>query len=321
MKKVAVIGGGTGSFVVLSGLKNYPVNLSAIVTMMDSGGSTGRLRDQLGVLPPGDFRQGLVALSEASLLWRRLFLYRFSHGDLAGHNFGNIFISALEKTTKNYQEVVEIANYILQTKGRVIPVTFDSVNLVAEYSNKKILKGEGKIDSFRDKEVKIEKIYLEPPALPNKEAIKIIKNSHYIIIGPGDLYTSLIPVLLVKKIKEVFLETKAKLIYIVNLMTKLGQTNNFKASDHLRVIESYLGRKVDLVLINNGRIPDKVIKWYKKYHEEVVIDDLGKDRTRKIIRADLISRNFYQQQKGDHLIRSILRHSPKKLAKLIFSII
>src|SRR3989338_2925556 len=127
-KKITVIGGGTGTFVVLSGLKQHPLDLGAIVTMMDSGGSTGRLRDQLGVLPPGDLRQCLVALSEASELWRKLFLYRFENGDLAGHNFGNIFLSALEKVSKHYDEVINTVSFVLKTKGKVIPVTYQSAH-------------------------------------------------------------------------------------------------------------------------------------------------------------------------------------------------
>ena len=144
MKKVTVIGGGTGTFVVLSGVKQYAVDLGVIVTMMDSGGSTGRLRDQLGVLPPGDLRQCLVALSEAPLLWRRLFLYRFESGDFAGHNFGNLFLSALEKVCSSYDEVINTASFVLKTKGKVIPVTFDNTNLCVQYRSGKIIKGESR---------------------------------------------------------------------------------------------------------------------------------------------------------------------------------
>src|SRR3989344_7742857 len=144
-KKITVIGGGTGTFVVLSGLKKHPLDLGVIVTMMDSGGSTGRLRDQLGVLPPGDLRQCLVALSEAPILWRKLFLYRFESGDFAGHNFGNLFLSALEKVSKDYDEVIDTASFVLKTKGKVLPVTFSKVHLGVKYSNGKILIGENKI--------------------------------------------------------------------------------------------------------------------------------------------------------------------------------
>ena len=140
------MGGGTGTFVVLTGLKQHDVDLGVIVNMMDSGGSTGRLRVQLGVLPPGDIRQCFVALSEAPDLWRRLFLYRFENGDLEGHNFGNIFISALEKVSKNYDEVLETAGFVLKIKGRVLPVTHEKTHFCVEYENGKIVKGEASID-------------------------------------------------------------------------------------------------------------------------------------------------------------------------------
>src|SRR5690606_4001290 len=162
MKKITVLGGGTGTYVVLSGLKKHKLDLAAIVSMMDSGGSTGRLRDQLGVLPPGDLRQCLVALSEAPELWRKLFLYRFENGDLKGHNFGNIFLSALEKVSDDYHTVIDTANYVLQTKGRVIPVTIGKTHLKVEYENGTILKGEGVIDEDNPERSRIVKAYLEP---------------------------------------------------------------------------------------------------------------------------------------------------------------
>jgi len=319
MKKITVIGGGTGTFVVLSGLKEYSHDLSAVVSMMDSGGSTGKLRDQLGVLPPGDLRQSLIALSEASLLWRKLFLYRFEAGDLAGHNFGNIFLSALEKVSKDYKEVIKIASFILQTKGKVIPVTFDKVHLVAQYSSGKILKGEGKIDTSQEKEEKIIKAYLEPQA--NPEALKVIEKTDYIIIGPGDLYTSIVPVLLTDGMKEALQKTKAKIIYIVNLMTKLGQTHHYKVSDHLKDLEKYLGKNIDILLINNGKVSENIIKWYKDHEEEVVVDDLEGKFSGKVIKENLISSTVYDKVASDKLSRSVLRHSSRKLARLINKII
>ncbi len=321
MKKITVIGGGTGTFVVLSGLKEYPFELSAIITMMDSGGSTGRLRDQLGVLPPGDLRQSLIALSEAPLLWRKLFLYRFEAGDFKGHNFGNIFLSALEKVSKDYKEVIKTASFILKTKGKVIPVTFDKTNLVAKYTNGKILKGESMIDTNTEKENRIQEAYLEPKASANPEALKIIEKSNYIIIGPGDLYTSLIPVLLVDGIKEAFKKTKAKIIFVVNLMTKLGQTPHYKISDHLKDLEKYLGKEPDFLLVNNGKIAKNIIKWYQDYDEEAVIDDLKSKFLGKIIKDNLISSTLFEQVASDKLSRSVLRHSSKKLARIINKII
>jgi len=317
MKRITVLGGGTGTYVVLSGLKTYPFDLGAIVTMMDSGGSTGRLRDQLGVLPPGDLRQCLVALSEASLLWRKLFLYRFESGDLVGHNFGNIFLSALEKIASNYDEVIKMASYILKIKGRVIPVTHEKANLVVEYENGEIIKGEGLIDTKKDLDNKITKIYLDPVVKVNPKAVKRILKSDLIVIGPGDLYTSIIPIFLVKGLSDAIKKTKARFVYILNLMTKAGQTHQFTANDHLLTIEKYLGRMVDFVVVNNGRISSKIIEWYYKHNEERVVDDLKRIGKRKIVRADVVSHSFFNQSKSDQLSRSILRHSPLKLAKVI----
>ncbi len=322
MKKITVIGGGTGTFVVLTGLKSYLVDLSVIVSMMDSGGSTGRLRDQLGVLPPGDLRQCLVALSDAPLLWRKLFLYRFEKGDLAGHNFGNLFLSALEKVSNNYDQVIETAAYILKTKGQVIPVTFEKTTLCAKYEDGNVIKGEGNIDTNIEKKQRIETAFLEPQVTANPKALKAISDSDYIVIGPGDLYTSIVPVLLTNNIKEELIKSKAKIIYILNLMTKLGQTNDYKALDFIIDLKKYLGRFPDYVVINNGNIPANIIKWYLEHHEKTVINNLNVNNfSGKLQIDDLIDINSFKKEKTDKLIRSVLRHDPQKLAKILLKII
>ncbi|MCL4377935.1 MAG: YvcK family protein [Actinobacteria bacterium] len=322
MKKITVVGGGTGTFVVLSGLKEFKLDLGVIVSMTDSGGSTGRLRDQLGVLPPGDLRQCLLALSEAPQLWRKLFLYRFEKGDLAGHNFGNIFLSALEKVTDNYEDVVKTASYVLQTKGQVIPVTFAKTHLCVKYQSGKIIKGEGEIEDNINETSVIEKAFLEPDVLANPEATRRINISDWLIIGPGDLYTSIIPVLLTKGIKESIISAKTKIIYIMNLMTKSGQTNNYKASQHLDSLGKYLGKKPDIVILNSGKISLDILEWYKEHNEKIVENDLLKDRfTGNIIQSDLIDSYQFKQNTSDKLTRSILRHDSKKLAKVIEKLI
>ncbi|MGB9707168.1 MAG: gluconeogenesis factor YvcK family protein [Microgenomates group bacterium] len=325
-KTITVVGGGTGTYVVLQGLKKYFSDLAVIVSMTDSGGSTGRLRDQLGVLPPGDLRQCLIALSEASNLWRQLFLYRFEKGDLAGHNFGNIFLSALEKVFGDYEEVVKIASFVLKTKGEVIPVTFDKVHLCVEYQNGKVIKGEGNIDKNFDEKARIRRAYLEPEAKANPRALQRINESDYIIIAPGDLYTSIIPVFLVKKIKEFFKNSKAKIVFILNLMTKSGQTTGYKASDFLKDIFSYTGRVPNYIIVNNGKIPKDVLNWYEKNNEVPVINDLNKINFRGfVIKKDIIDRkkiNFSKEERFiDPRVRSILRHDSLKLAKILAKII
>ncbi len=322
MKKVAVIGGGTGTYVVLSGLKKYDLDLSAVVSMMDSGGSTGRLRDQLGVLPPGDLRQSLLALSEASELWRRLFLYRFENGDLKGHNFGNIFLSALEKVCPDYDTVLETANYVLKTKGKVIPVTFHKTHLCVKYENGTVLKGESTIDEENQERSRIVKTYLDPAVGSNQDAINALKNSDYIVVGPGDLHTSIIPVLLVDGIKETIATSQAKIIYILNLMTKNGQTTNYAASDFLNDITHYLGRTPDFIVAHKGSIPKSIIDWYENYDEHPVKNDLTHENFKgTMIEEDVINRNHIEKSAGDALTRSILRHDTDKLTEILMKII
>ena len=320
MKKITVIGGGTGAYVVLSGLKDEKIALGVIVNMTDSGGSTGRLRDQLGVLPPGDLRQCLVALSDAPDLWRRLFLYRFESGDFAGHNFGNIFLSALEKVSTNYYEVIQTVSYVLKTKGDVIPVTINKTHLCVEYKNGKILKGEGYIDDNIKENSKIIRAFLEPKIQSNPRAIKRLKESDLIIISPGDLYTSIIPILLVDRVAKTISKSRAKIVYIMNLMTKKGQTTHYKASDHLDELKSYLGREPDWVVINNGEVPKNIVNWYHDHLEESVINNLTLSKN-KIIQADIVDRAITIQNKADMLTRSILRHNSFALSRVIMNII
>jgi len=314
MKKITVIGGGTGTFVVLSGLKKYPLDLSVVVTMMDSGGSTGRLRDQLGILPPGDLRQCLVALSDAPLLWRKLFLYRFEKGDLKGHNFGNIFLAALEKVSDSYDKAIETASYVLKTKGKVIPVTFNKLHLVAEYETGQKITGEGLIDENHSEKSRIKTAYLKPQGNANPVAIKSIEESDYIVIGPGDLYTSIIPVLLVNDVKSAMKKSKAKIIYIINMMTKSGQTTNYKASDHVKDLVKYLGKEPDYILINNGAISEEILASYKKYNEVKVANDLNKNGY-QIVEKDLVDVKKVEKNSSDILYRSILRHDSEKVAE------
>lgn len=322
-KKIVVIGGGTGTFVTLTGLKSYPVELSAIVTMMDSGGSTGRLRDQLGVLPPGDLRQALVALSRADKIWRDLFVYRFENGDLGGHNFGNLFISALEKITGNIGDAVDLAGVILQTEGKAIPVTFDKADLVVELIDGRKIKGETHIDEPEEVEKRagIAKAYLIPEAKANKEALKAIREADAIVIGPGDLYTSIVPNLLVKGITLAIKKSKAKKIFVMNLMTKYGQTTDYTAKDHLNDLKKYLPGKVDAVLVNKEKPSKKALGWYLKSKEVMVEDDLNHNIKPKVVRRDLISEALIEKGKSDKLRRSLIRHDPQKLARSLYSLL
>jgi len=322
MKKVTVIGGGTGTFVVLSGLKKYDLDLAAIVTMMDSGGSTGRLRDQLGVLPPGDLRQCMVALSDETDLWRKLFLYRFEQGDLKGHNFGNIFLSALEKVCDDYDTVLETASSILGIKGSVMPVTFEKAQLCVEYENGKILKGESTIDEGNPETSRIKRAFIEPDVKVNPAVVARIRESDYIIFGPGDLYTSIVPVLLVDQLKQEIAQSQAKIIYNLNLMTKSGQTSQYTAHDFVSDLEKYIGRTPDYVISHKDSIPESILEWYASYDEAPVPNNLHEKGFKgSILEEDIISRTHIAKSSSDELTRSILRHDSDKLAQIIEGII
>ncbi len=313
MKKVVVIGGGTGVFVVLTALKNLPVHLSAIISMADSGGSSGVLREEFGILPPGDVRRALIALSHSdNKLLAKLFNYRFNESYfLDGHSFGNLFITALERITGDFQKAIREAGKILNISGEVIPVTLDNINLVAQLENGQIIYGEGAIDRQKEKKPKrIKKIWLQPKAKINPVARQAILTADFIIIGPGDLYTSIIPNLLVVGVKEAIKKSKAKKIFITNIMTKKGETDYFKAADFVTALEKYLGKNtLDYILINTGR-PDQ--KRFQKYKEEgacFVEPNVNKWGKATVIKRDLL------REKG------LLRHDPKKLRVALGEII
>ncbi|NTU73491.1 YvcK family protein [Candidatus Roizmanbacteria bacterium] len=324
MKKITVFGGGTGSYVVLTGLKKYEADLAAVVSMTDSGGSTGKLRDQLGVLPPGDVRQCLLALSEAPELWRKLFLYRFANGDLRGHNFGNIFLSALEKVASNYDDVIDTASYVLQVKGHVYPVTYSKTTLCVEYMNGEVVKGEGLIDSNFAEKTRIKTAYLDPKVYFNPRALKRIQETDLIVIGPGDVYTSIVPILLVNGVKEAIASSSASVVYIMNLMTKQGQTVNYTAKDHLDDITRYLGRKPDVLVINNGEVDVETLNWYAENEERVVYNDIDLQSFKgKVIVGDFVDRRPYVMEESDlveKFVRSVLRHDGDKLAEVLYNL-
>ena len=247
MKNIVVIGGGTGTYTVLSGLKKYTPNLTAIVTMADDGGSSGELRDELGVLPPGDIRQCLVALSKSSKTMRQLLGYRFESGKLKGHSFGNIFLSALEKVTGSFSDALEEASQILNISGKIIPVTLQKTELCAKLKMGKIICGETNLQktSFVNN---LSELTLRPAVEINPEAVKAIKKASLIVIGPGNFYASLLPNLLVKGMKEAIRQSRAKKVFVCNLMTKKGHTDNFTVSDFVDVLETYLGKKSQLLV-------------------------------------------------------------------------
>lgn len=320
MKKVVTIGGGTGSFTVLSGLKNYPLALTAIVTMADDGGSSGVLRDEFGVLPPGDLRQCLVALSEADKVMRELFNHRYTSSDLKGHNFGNLFISALEQITGRLDLALDVAAKILNVRGRVVPVTLSKVRLVAELKNGKKLEGEKELTAYQlVSKFGIKKMYLQPRATANPRAIKAIREADVIIVGPGNLYSSIVPNFLVAEIRKAFIASKATKVYVANLMNRHGHTDDFTVLDYVRTLEAVIGKKnVFDVVVYNTKKPAKAL--VRKYADEGEPLSVGKDTRkhgRRFIGADILAEGIAKTSKKDLLRRTLIRHDADKLAKVL----
>lgn len=314
-KKAVVIGGGTGSFVVLRGLKNYPLDISAVVTMFDSGGSSGVLRDEFGILPPGDARRCLIALSdgEKEATLRNLFNYRFNQegSALNGHNFGNILLTALTRIMSSEAEAIEEAGKILNIKGKVLPVSLNVAHLCAELQNGEIIEGETNIDIPKHEgSLKIERVFLKPHALIYEETRKAIKEADLIIIGPGDLYTSVIPNFLVEGVSLALRESRAKKIYIMNLMTKWGETHNFKASNFASEIIKYAGiSKLDAIIVHNATVSSEIAETYAQQKQfPVMIDEGLAEYANKIVTGDICDES------------SLLRHDSEKLADLISTI-
>lgn len=320
MKKVVTIGGGTGNFVVLSGLKHHHLDLSAIVSMADDGGSTGILRDELGVLPPGDVRQCLVALSDSGRLMRNLMNYRFDSGGLQGHSFGNLLLSALEKVTGSFEKAVEETGKILSIKGKVIPVTTHQVKLKMLLNNNKLLEGEKEIHLSTEIKQGFQSLYLEPFPQANPRAIDEILNADLIVFGPGGLYTSLIPVLLVDGIGKALRETKAKKVFVVNLVSKHGHHPPYNVNDYLRELRRFTGKDLfDFVVVNNSKPPKELIQAYAN-EGTLVENDLNNDS--RIIATDLLSSELKEVKKIDPLPnRNLIRHDPNKLAKVLIDIL
>lgn len=312
MKKVVVIGGGTGVFTVLSGLKKYNYDLSAIVTMADDGGSTGVLREEFGMLPPGDVRRALVALSASdNKIMSELFNFRFEKSSsLKGHSLGNLLLTALEKITGSFSEALKEAVNILNVNGEVIPVTLEKTKLHAELEDGQIIEGESNIDIPKhNPNLKIKHEYLSPNVPVNPDAMRAIKDADFVIIGPGDLFTSLVPNLLVKGIVDAIQKTSAKVIYITNIMTKFGETNSFKASDFIKVMEQYLGdRTIDYSIINIEQLRGDVLQRYRKENVDFVeFDKKNFNGHIKTITGEFLRKGQFLRHDIDKLGKALAR--------------
>jgi len=348
-KNVVTIGGGTGPFALLTNLKRYPCTITAIVTMSDSGGSSRRLMDEFGQLPLGDLRQALVALSRKGTLWREVFAFRFRQGQgmrqptgdaadmvdapgsgpsdsqaqrlarqagVSGHSLGNLIISALQDINEgDLLRAIEDAQELLDTAGNVLPVTLSQSTLCAELEDGEVIRGETDIDTRGEKYpgplAPIKRVFLQEDPAACADALKAIRRADVIVLGPGDLYTSILPNLLVKGMAEAIRASEARKVYVCNLMTKHGETDGFMASDFVRQIQRYLDGSVDRVIAHDGSFPEHLLGRYAAQDQHPVA--LDEEELRKLVPEVIVDQVLAIHQ--GHLVR----HDAARLARCIFA--
>lgn len=307
--RIVVIGGGTGLSVLLRGLKKYTSNITAIVSVADDGGSSGRLRGDLGILPPGDIRNCLVALADKESMMENLLQYRFAAGELAGHSLGNLLIAAMNDIAGGFHQAIRGMSRVLAVRGQVLPSTLQNISLGAEYKDGAVVYGESNIPCHGGQ---IERVFLDPAeCYPLPEALQAISEAEAIVLGPGSLYTSILPNMMVKGLAESIAKSRAVRIYVCNIMTQPGETEGYTASAHVRAIHSHAGRIIDYSIIHKGEIPKNIRDRYQVEGAAPVVPD-GKEIEKMGIRVlpeQLIS------------VGDVVRHDPDRLARLILSII
>lgn len=313
---IVTMGGGTGLSTMLRGLKKYTENLSAVVTVADNGGSSGILRREMNMLPPGDIRNCILALAETEPIMEKVFQYRFTEGSLKGQNIGNLFLAALNGIFGSFEKAIEQTSEVLAVKGKVLPVTTTNVQLCALYDDNSIMVGESEIvQACKNERKHIKDIWLQPKnPNPYDKVIEVIQQADKIVLGPGSLYTSIIPNLLVKGIPEAIKECNPTVIYVSNIMTQPGETDNYTLMNHIDAIEKYLGKGViDYVITNNQEIPQDILKLYLDddaqpvSYEKNIINEKGV----KVLEVPLLK-----------IIKesTLVRHNSDKLAEVIISI-
>lgn len=311
MKKVVRIGGGSSGYTLLHALKELPIELTAVVNMFDSGGSSGVLRDEFGILPPGDVRRALAALAEGDKgeILRELFNFRFNEGgSVNGHSFGNLFLAALSSIYGSDIEAIRMASVLLDLKGKVLPVSLDKAHIHALLANGEEIVGETNIDIPKhDGSIRIQKIFLDPPAHIFDETRDAILAADIIILGPGDLYTSILPNILAEGMPQALSESRARKVVICNLMTKWGETHGFHASDMLREILAYSGlKKIDVAICNTSAMDPRLVEAYEKEKKyPMMCDDKVNEYADKVISGDFFSES------------DIARHDPEKISAII----
>jgi uncharacterized cofD-like protein len=310
--KIVTIGGGTGLSVLLSGLKEYTSNITAIVTVADDGGSSGRLRQQFDILPPGDIRNCLVALADAPALMRDLFQFRFDKTtELSGHSFGNLFITAMTQVTGDFDKALKETSKVLALRGQVIPSTLNNVVLVAQHKDGSTTEGEDKIPKAH---IPIKKVFLKPAeAVATPDAIRAIREAQIVVLGPGSLYTSIIPNLLIHDITDAITASSAIKVYVCNAMTQPGETDKYRASDHVRALINHSHPRVlNYCIVNTGEISSAILKRYEQENSIPVVNDVKniENMGYRVVADDVVL-----------IEEEVIRHDSLKLAKIILGFI
>ncbi|WP_425806071.1 uridine diphosphate-N-acetylglucosamine-binding protein YvcK [Desulfitobacterium sp. Sab5] len=302
--KIVVIGGGTGLSALLRGLKEYTNNLTAIVTVADDGGSSGKLRHEMGILPPGDIRNCLVALADTENIMENLFSYRFETGTLKGHSLGNLLIAGLSDTFGDFQKGIESVGKVFSLRGNVYPSTLEQVVLAAELTDGTVIKGE---TAARNAKGRIKRVFLEPSEChPISKALNALEEADLVVLGPGSLYTSVLPNLLVKGLSDKIREVKAPCVYVCNIMTEPGETDDYQVSDHLQAIIDHCGTGfVDVVLANSQRVPQELLE---RYADEGSFPVVGEARSVEWLGAKYVERDLLQAE-------GTIRHDSERLAR------
>ncbi|WP_449622776.1 gluconeogenesis factor YvcK family protein [Robertmurraya sp. Marseille-Q9965] len=309
--KIVIIGGGTGLPVLLRGLKKYPLDITAVVTVADDGGSSGRLRDEMDIPPPGDIRNVLAALSDVEPLIEEMFQHRFTSNELSGHSLGNLILAAMTSITGNFVHAIQEMSKVLNVNGRVLPAATESVVLHAEMEDGTIVSGESKIP-YSGK--KIKRVFLTPEiAQPLPETIHAIRQADLIILGPGSLFTSILPNLLVPKLGQEISRARAKKVYICNLMTQAGETLDFTASDHVKALYNHMKCSfLDTILVNSENIPESILNRYSEEFAKPVHFDFTQlyELGLEVVQGEIMS-----------LENGVIRHDTKEVASILYNLL
>ena len=310
--RIVTVGGGTGLSILLSGLKDYTSNISAIVTVADNGGSSGRLRQQFDVLPPGDIRNCLVALADAPALMRDLFQFRFDkNSEFSGHSFGNLFLMVMSRLTGDFEKAIKETSKVLALRGQVIPSTLGDVTLVAHYYDGSKIIGEDQIPRVRKAINRVSLTPAQPTATP--DALKAIKEAQIIVLGPGSLYTSIIPNLLIKEITQEIAQSEAIKVYVCNVMTQPGETDGYSVCDHIKALVNHSHPQIlDYCVVNTGEVPAEILRRYSQDNSVLVVNDRKKVEN---IGYRVVEEDF------SVIVDGVIWHDPEKLTRIILSFI